>query len=98
MCQNCGVGTVRLQSWLKHNDGKAEFMCLDCGWKGDAKTFRVPCTACGCSVPWPEIELNAECDIVCRPCYLKDPPAEDVAGMFHDAHVAREAPPVVWLN
>ena len=85
MCPNCGLTNVHVSSWLKRDDGEtAVFSCADCGWKGGPKEFRVPCTKCGDSVPWSEIELDAECNVVCRVCYLKDPPPEDIAGMFHD--------------
>lgn len=42
------------------------------------------CANCGRNVAQVQIELDAECNVVCLPCYLADPPAEDVEGALHD--------------
>jgi hypothetical protein len=97
MCPDCGVGKVKLLSMDDDGAGTAAFVCLECGWQGDKQTFTVPCTACGCKAPWRSIELDAECNVVCRACYLKDPPAEDILGMFHDAKEG-DACAANWLN
>lgn len=57
-----------------------------------AEVFGVPesfnCTECGAPTPTKEVELNAECAPVCRACYLKDVPPEDIEGILHDAEVS----------
>ena len=97
MCPDCGLRNVKLISLDDDGEGTAAFVCPDCGWQGDKETFKVPCTACGCKVPWKAIELDGECNVVCRECYLKNPPEEDILGMFHDAHV-EQSQAVEWMN
>jgi predicted RNA-binding Zn-ribbon protein involved in translation (DUF1610 family) len=98
MCPSCGLGNVRVSSLLQRDEGEsALFTCQECGWTGDAKTFRVPCTGCGDSVPWAQIELDHDCNVVCRPCYLREPPVKDILGLYHDTQIASAAPKD-WLN
>jgi hypothetical protein len=42
--------------------------------------YPMTCARCGRDVARVAIELDAECRIVCRDCYLADPPADDVDG------------------
>jgi hypothetical protein len=70
-----------------HDAGKC-FTCQDCGWYGDTNDFSVPCSACKRSTPWAVIELDKDCNVVCRECYLANVPQEDIDGALHDAAVA----------
>ena len=49
-------------------------------------------TECGAPTPTKEVELNADCAPVCRACYLKNIPEEDIQGILHDAEVSLADP------
>ena len=47
------------------------------------------CSSCHGDFSIREVELNGECQPICRRCYLKDVPEEDIDGMLHDASHGR---------
>jgi hypothetical protein len=95
MCPDCGSDQVVVKQfeWSESHglDGPSEhgtdtaFVCQQCGWYGDTNDFRVPCTTCRRSVAWAAIELDKDCNVVCRECYLANVPQEDIDGALHDA-------------
>jgi hypothetical protein len=90
MCPDCLGANVAIRQfdWAEmHGEHGTEsaFICQDCGWYGDADDFSVPCSECKCKVAWSKIELDGDCNVVCRECYLANPPQEDIDGEFHDA-------------